>query len=87
MRTFCFAALNTLACAVMPMAASDDKRVEQPHGYHIVVRPARAGETPPEAKELQTDDSVQRRRANNTEIGNRTPPTREPELKPKEIKP
>jgi len=68
-------------------AASDDKRVEQAHGYHILVRPARTGETPPEAKQPQPNDSVQRRRGSDTEIGNQTAPTREPELKPKEIKP
>ncbi len=68
-------------------ALAEDKRVEQPKGYHFVTRPARTGETPPEVKQEKMDEDNSRRTKGNYDISDQSAPTREPELKPKEIKP
>jgi len=80
----------TLAIAGLAGAQSDgtdDRRVEQPKGYHIILHPARTGETPPDVKREKAEEDNNRRRRNNTEITDQTPPTRQPELKPKSIQP
>jgi len=80
----------TLAIAGLAGAQSDgtdDRRVEQPKGYHIILHPARTGDTPPDVKREKAEEDNNRRRRNNTEITDQTPPTRQPELKPKSIQP
>ncbi|MDQ6664840.1 MAG: hypothetical protein M3Z23_10650 [Acidobacteriota bacterium] len=76
--------------AVLPLAGQseppEDRRIVTRKGYHIVKRPARSGETPPEVKQEKSDEDRQRVR-HDTDINNQTLPTREPELKPREIKP
>jgi len=69
------------------VALAEDKRVEQPKGYHIVTKPARTGETPPEVKQEKMDEDNSRRRKPSYDIRDQAAPTREPELQPKEIKP
>lgn len=63
-----------------------DRRVERAKGYHIIARPARTGETPPEIKQEKAEED-RRRGRNDTDISNQTIPTRDPEIKPKDIKP
>lgn len=67
--------------------AAQDKRVEQPKGYHIVQNPARTGETPAEVKQQKAEEDSNAQRRKNTIIGDQSAPTREPELKPRDIKP
>ena len=66
---------------------TEDRRVEQPKGYHIVSNPARTGETPSGVKREKLEEDSNRRRRSDTEIMGQTPPTRQPELKPKSIQP
>lgn len=65
-----------------------DRRVEQAKGYHIITRPARSGETPPDVKQEKAEEDRRRNNGRNeTDISNQTPPTRQPELKPKGVTP
>jgi hypothetical protein len=66
---------------------TEDRRVEQSKGYHIVSHPARTGETPPDVKREKAEEDNNRRRRSDMEITDQTPPTRQPELKPKSIQP
>jgi len=72
--------------AAVQSEPSADTRTERPKGYHIVKRPERIGETPQEVKREKAEEDNNRRRRN-TDIGDQSPPTREPELKPKQITP
>jgi len=58
-------------------SAAEDRRVVVPHGYHIVKRPARSGETPPEVKQEKADEDSRRARQD-IDINNQTVPTRAP---------
>ena len=87
MATLCFAtAIALLFPAQNRAIAEADHRVEQPKGYHVIARPVRTGETPPEVKQEKADDDNRRKRTG-MDITDQVPPTRQPELKPKEIKP
>jgi len=87
MRTLWLFALVTGAALAQQSDQTEDRRIERPKGYHIISRPARVGETPPEVKQEKADEDSRRRR-NNTDIFDQNSiPTREPELKPTTIKP
>ena len=80
--------LLSVICGLSCAAQSDDtvdRRIVRPKGYHIISRPARKGETPPEVKQEKADDD--RRRRQDTDISNQAPPTRDPQLKPKSVTP
>ena len=72
--------------AFLQSGASEDRRVEQRKGYHIITRPARTGETPADVKQEKADEDTRRKRGNQ-DLTDQTPPTRQPELKPKQIQP
>ena len=76
--------LSAVACFAQT-ESNQDRRVERVKGYHIISRPARTGETPPEVKAEKAEED--RRRHTDTDISNQLQPTREPELKPKTVTP
>ena len=87
MKTLFMLLLTTAGMLQAQNESSGDRRVERAKGYHIVSRPARSGETPPEVKQEKADEDRRRGNRNNTDISNQTVPTREPELKPKTLQP
>ena len=60
--------------------------MEQRKGYHIVHGPTRTGETPAAVKQEKASEDDRRKRGNQ-DLTDQAPPTRQPELKPKQIQP
>ena len=85
MRALCLVFFMGAALSHAQNESLEDRRVERAKGYHIISRPARTGETPPEVKQEKAEED--RRRRNDTDIFNQSIPTREPELKPKTTQP
>ena len=88
MKLLCLGLIAAGTCFCLQSDQSVDRRVEQPKGYHIIARPARTGETPPDVKQEKADEDRRRNNGrNDTDINNQTPPTRQPDLKPKGVTP